>query len=116
MASDLNVQWLTHDLEIISETVRDALVHRSATPRWFTEVQQAQAAAIKAAGGIRQPVLLQYAGDDKIADACETDRFIEQLSCPVTVHRYAGLYHEIYNEIERESVFTDLERWIETLL
>ena len=116
MASDLNVHWLTHDPEIISETIRDPLVYRIATPRWFTEVQRAQAQATGAAGRIRQPVLLQYAGDDKIADACETDRFLEQLSCPVTVHRYAGLYHEIYNEIERESIFADMERWIVTLL
>jgi lysophospholipase len=115
MPSDLNVEWLTHDPEILAETVRDRLVHRDATPRWFTEALKAQEAAVGSTDRIQVPVLLQVAGDDRIADAAVTERFIERLSCPVTVHRYAGLYHEIYNEVERDTVFADLARWIDTI-
>jgi alpha-beta hydrolase superfamily lysophospholipase len=112
MPSDLNVAWLTHDPEILAETVRDPLVHRDATPRWFTETLRAQEAAIASADRIQLPVLLQVAGDDRIADVAMTERFIERLTFPHAVQRYGSLYHEIYNEIERETVFADLARWI----
>jgi alpha-beta hydrolase superfamily lysophospholipase len=29
------------------------------------------------------------------------------------MHQYAGLYHEIYNELDASTVFDDLRSWLE---
>ena len=96
----------------MEETRRDPLSHQDATPRWFTETLKTQPLVVEAAGALRAPVALLIAGDDRIADIRESERFFERLSVPKTIRRYKGFYHELFNEIGREQVFRDLEAWL----
>jgi len=62
---------------------------------------------------------MQVAGDDYLVNARAAEQFYEKLKVPdKTLHVYAGLYHEIYNEpaAEREQVLKDLEDWLEERL
>jgi alpha-beta hydrolase superfamily lysophospholipase len=34
-------------------------------------------------------------------------------SADKTLHRYQGLYHEVFNEPEREQILTDLLCWLD---
>lgn len=113
LPSGLPLEWISHDKAIVDATRLDPLSHRDSTPRWFTEISAAQPRTVEAAASIRAPVLLLYAGDDKIADASETERFYQRLVVPKSSHRYEGFYHEIFNEVGRERVFEDLYTWLE---
>ena len=113
MPSDIPMEWISHDKAIVEETRADPLEHQVATPRWFTETLLAQTQVVQRAGSIRIPVVLLYAGDDKIAEAEESERFFERLTVDKVARRYDGYYHEIFNEIGREAVFEDLESWLE---
>jgi len=70
------------------------------------QVQQ-QAAAIKV------PLLLLH-GDADALTAPSGSRFLFEHagSDDKTLKLYPGLYHEIFNEPEREQVFADLEAWL----
>lgn len=66
---------------------------------------------------ISLPILLLHGGADVMASP-EGSRFLdEHVSSPdKTLHIYPGLYHEIFNEPEKEQVFGDIDAWLERLL
>jgi len=112
LPSGLPLEWLSHDAAIVEKTRRDPLSHRDGTPRWFTETLKVQPTVAESAGTICSPVALLVAGDDKIADTTESERFFARLTAPKILRRYDGYYHEIFNEIGRETVFEDIEVWL----
>jgi alpha-beta hydrolase superfamily lysophospholipase len=67
----------------------------------------------KRARGLRLPVLMQYGTVDAIVDATGFRRLESCCgSADLTVRRYEGLWHEIYNEPERDGPLTDLREWL----
>ncbi|MCU1628886.1 MAG: alpha/beta hydrolase [Pseudonocardia sp.] len=62
---------------------------------------------------LRIPLLLQHGSADRLV-ASEGTRRLEaaQGSDDVTVRWYEGLWHEIYNEPERERPLADLREWL----
>jgi alpha-beta hydrolase superfamily lysophospholipase len=59
------------------------------------------------------PVLMQYGTLDELVDASGFRRLESSWGSPDrTVHRYEGLWHEIYNEPEREAPLSDLREWL----
>jgi alpha-beta hydrolase superfamily lysophospholipase len=64
------------------------------------------------AGEITLPMLLLHGGDDAMASP-EGSRFLDEHmgSSDKTLHIYPGLYHEIFNEPERDTIFSELLSW-----
>ena len=112
LPSDIPIELISHDPAVLKRTLKDPLSHRVGTPRWFTETLAAQKRAMELAGSIRTPLALLYAGDDRIADAGTSEKFFDRLTVDKVAHRYAGYYHEIFNEVGRDAVFADLETWL----
>jgi alpha-beta hydrolase superfamily lysophospholipase len=67
-----------------------------------------------AAPKLRLPVLVQHGTADRLVPVAATRPLYERLGSPKlrTVRLYEGLFHEAYNEPEREQVLADLEAWI----
>jgi alpha-beta hydrolase superfamily lysophospholipase len=67
-----------------------------------------------AAPKLRLPVLVQHGTADRLVPVAATRPVYERLgnSKLRTVRLYEGLFHEVYNEPEREQVLADLEAWI----
>jgi acylglycerol lipase len=62
---------------------------------------------------LRLPLLLQYGEHDEITDAAGFRALEEACGAPdFTVRRYPGLWHEIYNEPERDVPLSDLREWL----
>jgi lysophospholipase len=60
------------------------------------------------------PVVVLQAGDDRLVDAAATEAFFAGVgSEQKEIHLYEGLFHEIFNETEKNRVFLDLERWLD---
>jgi acylglycerol lipase len=66
---------------------------------------------------LRLPVLLLHGTDDQLADI-RGSKALEAAAtnADVTAHYYEGLYHEVFNEPEREQVIADLVRWLDDVV
>lgn len=59
------------------------------------------------------PLLILHGTDDQICPLTGSMTVHEAVSSTdKTLHRYPGLYHEVFNEPEREQVLTDLISWL----
>lgn len=113
LPNDLDPALLSHDPEIGRAYATDPLVSHIATARWFTEAQLAQAQALRRAPGVRLPVLLLQAGDDRIVDQAASQALFDRLGGKDKVFTlYPGLFHEIFNEVERDRVLADVVSWL----
>jgi lysophospholipase len=113
LATNLNAKEVSHDPAVIEGYSTDPLIGRVASSRWYTETVAAHARCEDAAKALTLPILVQQAGDDRIASAPDTRRVFEQIaSSDKTYREYEGLFHEIWFELERAPVMSDLSTWI----
>ena len=63
---------------------------------------------------IRLPLLILHGGADAMT-APEGSRFLHEhvSSVDKTLHIYPGLYHEIFNEPERDEIFATIAQWLD---
>jgi acylglycerol lipase len=68
---------------------------------------------VERARGLRIPLLLQHGSADVLTDPAGTRALEAAHGSPdATVHWYEGLWHEIYNEPERDRPLSDLRDWL----
>ncbi len=114
IGNSIPAEELSHEPEVVAAYTSDPLNHHVATARWAAEVLAAQSAALSAAGRLRLPLLVLYAGADTIADpAASRELFAAAASADKTLRCYEGYYHELFNEVGRDAVFADLGAWLE---
>ena len=66
---------------------------------------------------LRLPILVMHGTDDQLADIAGSHELEDgAVNATVTSHYYDGLYHEIFNEPERDRVLADLVAWIDATL
>ncbi|HET7657567.1 MAG TPA: alpha/beta hydrolase [Bacillales bacterium] len=108
----------TRNKERLKKDAKDKLIGTSVSIRWYNELDKAIAMAqekIKEFPNV--PLLVLQAGDDKIVDKNDVFKWFQQL--PVEEREYKewdGLYHEIFNEPEREQVFQYMLDYVNCLL
>jgi len=102
LASDL----LTHDVDKQKEHGSDPLVHDVASARWFTETTAAQEWLEEFAPRITVPTLWLVSGMDEIADPAQSKKVRQSLVAESSYHEFPEMHHEVFNEIDREKVFT----------
>ena len=117
MRSEMDPHFLSHDRDVVKKYINDKLVHNKITARFFTEIVDAMAEAIDKAEKISLPFLVMYAGADEFASADGSRDFYEKLgSKDKKLIIYDGYYHEIMNEVGRDRVFTDIQKWLKPWL
>jgi alpha-beta hydrolase superfamily lysophospholipase len=119
MGNELDAAKVSHDPKVVRAYETDPLVHDRVSTRFFTEFLAAMETVHAQASRVKDPILLQVAGDDHLVDSRSAIQFFEKLDLEdKTLHVYDGRYHEIYNEAEdlRRQVFEDLEDWLEKQL
>ncbi len=110
-------ELLSRDPAVGRAYAADPLVHRRASARFFTELKWAIANAADRGPEIRLPILVLQAGDDRLVDFRATEAFAAAIPTEhKTVRFYPGLYHEIFNETEKERVLEDLGLWLDALV
>jgi lysophospholipase len=114
MPAGVPPEYLSTDPAVGEAYTKDPLVGTVCTARWFTETMAWQQRVLRGASSIRVPVLLLQAGDDKIADPNVSQAFLAAVgSADKEMQWYDGLYHEIFNERDKETVFADLAAWLD---
>lgn len=115
-ALTLPAEAISRDPAVVRAYQTDPLVYRGAVPaRTLVELLDAMAAFPVSAPGLRLPVLVQHGTADSLVPLAATRPVYDRLGDPKrrTVRLYDRLFHEAYNEPERERVIADLEAWLE---
>lgn len=114
MKTGLDPAVLSHDEEVVRKYRDDPLVNRVASARWFTETTEAQRKALEDAPSLSMPLLVLQAGDDKLSSVEVTRLLFERAgSEDKDIEIYPGMYHEVFNETERQKPMSRLAEWLE---
>jgi alpha-beta hydrolase superfamily lysophospholipase len=103
----LRVEDLTQDKQKQAERIADKLCFDIATSRWFTEASAAQDYVFAQASRIKLPTTWLVGGDDPIADPLRS-RAVAAKIAGASYHELDGMKHEVFNEIDRGKVFSEL--------
>lgn len=114
-ALQLPATAVSRDPEVVRAYQSDPLVHGGAIPaRTLAELVTRVAAFPGQATSLRLPVLVLHGTADALVRLADTRPVYERIGSPdCTVKLYDGLYHEVFNEPERERVFADLTAWLD---
>lgn len=111
----LDVNGVSRDPSVVKAYVEDPLVHTGkTTARLAAEILKAMQRFPQEAARITLPILLLQGGDDRLVDPAGAQMLFDAVQSPdKTLKIYEGLYHEIFNEPERDQVLDDMEGWLE---
>lgn len=115
---NLPVAAVSRDPEVVAAYEADPLVHHGKLPAGIAkallgvgETMPQRAAALTA------PLLVVHGGQDKLIPLEGSRRLMESVG-PIDAHLkiYPELYHEVFNEPERDVVLDDVASWMEVRL
>ncbi len=110
----LKPAWISRNPAVVEDYCADPLVHDRITPRLARFVDDAGRAVLARAPGWRIPTLLLWAGADRCVVPAGSRAFADAAPAQwVTAFEFPGLYHELFNEPEREQVFQPLLQFLQ---
>ena len=107
---------VSRDPAVVRAYESDPLVFRGSIPaRTLAELLLAMQRLQHTAHELRLPVLVQHGTADSLVPLAAAYPIYQHLGIAKsrTLQVYEGLYHEVYNEPERDRVIGDLEAWLE---
>lgn len=113
LTHSLDSKMLSHDPAVVQEYDNDPLVFHHVTARLGALIMHNLEIIMAMALRIHLPVLFVQAGDDAICSADGTKAFFRRV--PIATKQlkiYDGMFHELFNETNRDQVFADVEAWI----
>ena len=110
----LDVNAISKDPDVVKAYVNDPLVFHGKTPaRLAAEMLSAMMRVTTEASKIRLPIILVHGSEDVLADPAGSQMLYDEASSEdKTLKIYDGLYHEVFNEPERDQVLKDVEDWL----
>ena len=114
----LDANGVSRDPSVVKAYVADPLVYTGKiTARLAAEMLRAMQDTPGKANRITLPILLLQGGEDKLVNPAGAQMLFETVgSSDKTLKIYEGLYHEVFNEPERDQVLDDMENWLESHL
>ncbi len=110
-SAELGGDVLTHDVQMKKKREMDVLIKSQVTVNWTREFLKARKLAFKNVDHIKIPIALFQAGDERVVDRSEAERFFSLVESHKQVKVYDKFFHEILNEVNREQVLNDILRW-----
>lgn len=108
---------LTRDPDRANDFDTDPLIPKYMSVRMAREVVEASARIRGLSYYLRIPSLFLVAGSDKIVDPVATTLFAHGIDKQLTqVIQYPEHYHELWNEIDRQSIFETMKTWVDKQL
>ena len=113
LSNGLKPKWISRDPEVVRRYVDDPLVHDRVTARLVEFILRAGALVQSRARAWRVPTLLMWAGADRCVAPAGSVAFAAAAPGTVlTAREFPHLYHEIFNEPERQQVLGEMSRWL----
>lgn len=114
----LDANAISKDKAVVDAYLNDPLVYTGkVTARLAAEMLAAMRRVTAEASTLHLPILLLQGSDDRLVDPGGAKMLYEKTrAADKTLKAYQGLYHEVFNEPEREQVLKDVEAWLEAHL
>jgi Lysophospholipase len=114
----LDANAVSKDPTVVKAYVTDPLVYTGKiTARLAAEMLRAMQRVTDEVGTISLPMIIVQGKADKLVDPAGAQMLYDKASSmDKTLKMYDGLYHEVFNEPEREQVLADVEDWLESHL
>jgi acylglycerol lipase len=105
---------ISRDPAVVDAYRSDPLVHHGKLPaRTAAEIADTVAGFPSRVHEITVPTLIMYGTEDRLCSPAGSEMLGERIgAADKRVIPYEGLYHEIFNEPEREAVLSDLSGWL----
>jgi alpha-beta hydrolase superfamily lysophospholipase len=105
---------VSRDPEVVADYKADPLVYRGKIPAGIGKALLVVGETMpQLAGGITAPLLVVHGGQDRLVAAAGSQRLVQCVgSTDVELKIYPELYHEVFNEPERDVVLDDVTTWI----
>jgi alpha-beta hydrolase superfamily lysophospholipase len=108
---------LTRDPEWLKTYPKDTLRHDKVSPALYFGMFDAMKAVKENASRVELPILVQAAGNDKIVSTSATQQLFATLaSSDKELIVYNDSYHEIYNDLDRAEVLSDLDGFLKRVM
>lgn len=109
----LDANDISKDPEVVRVYVNDPLVFSGKTPvRLMAEMLKAMIRICEDMEKINLPLLIVHGSEDKLASVVGSQNLYRRASSEdKSLKIYDGLYHEVFNEPEREQVLNDVTDW-----
>ena len=116
--AELDVNGISRDPDVVQAYIDDPLVFHDKTPaRLGAELLSAIQRVTAQADQITLPLMIVQGDDDSLIDPSGARTLYDMVSSEdKTLKIFDGLYHEVFNEPERDAVLKDVEDWLETHL
>lgn len=113
-AQELDVDAISRDPAVVAAYKNDPLVYHGKVPagigRALLHVGETMP---RRAPALTAPLLVVHGSQDRLIPVAGSRRLVECVgSADVELKVYPGLYHEVFNEPEREQVLDDVVSWI----
>lgn len=114
----LDSSTISRDPAVVAAYDNDPLVFRGKLPaRTGAEILAATGTVKSRLGALTVPTLVLHGTADTLAAPSSSDMLERGAAArDLTVIRYDGLYHEVFNEPERHTVLGDVQQWIQAHL
>ncbi|MDZ4662151.1 MAG: alpha/beta hydrolase [Pseudomonadota bacterium] len=115
--NEIIYEHLTHDEQIYRSYASDPLRHDRISISLYLSMIETMDYAMLHASKIQMPLLTQLAGEDLITSVKASERFFERVgSQRKDLKLYKDYYHEIFNEVGRPLVYSDLNHFLSGFL
>ncbi len=110
----LDGKYISKDQAVVKAYQADPLVyHKKSHARTGWEVMKAMRWVQSMAGRFHYPIFLGHGSVDKLTELEGSKLFFKNISSSdKTMKIYEGLYHELFNEPEKELFYSDLDTWL----
>jgi lysophospholipase len=98
--------------DVVEAYRTDPLVHRKISSRLYAEWQRAAAENLERAGEIKIPFLILAGTDDLLIDPAGSQKLHERAPAMSELRMLEGRYHEPFNDLDNEEVFSMIAEWV----
>jgi alpha-beta hydrolase superfamily lysophospholipase len=111
---ELDVDAISRDPAVVAAYNADPLVYHGKVPAGVGRaLLQVGETMPRRAPALTAPLLVVHGADDRLIPVAGSRRLVECVgSTDVELKVYPGLYHEVFNEPERDQVLGDVVSWI----
>ena len=113
--NEVDSKLLSHDADVVRAYETDPKVYGTITPRWYTELLKAQSRVLDQVGRIRIPLRMMVSEGDQICDPEVAREAAKAWGGPSELIEYGSLYHELFNEPEKDRILADLVSWLDQI-
>ena len=110
----LDAEGVSRDPSVVRAYIDDPLVYNDkTTARLGSELLKAMRLVTAEASRITLPIMILQGGADRLVDPTGARILYDTVgSSDKTINVYDGLYHEVFNEPEHDTVLNDVEAWL----